>query len=137
MLLDSTSPLLCFHFTLIYNIPSAQTPITCPHSNDTTLFPSLSGHFGFGMRICPNYCRTRVDSDGLTVAKIATKMIAIVRIRYIKYAHYTLYRSFLPIYVIAIIRSLSFSFVDDFEGNANISVAIKFSSTVVRKHCSV
>ena len=58
-------------------------------------------------------------------------MIAIIEICYRNYAHYTLYRSCLPIYGIAIIRSLSFSFPDDFEGTANISVAIKSGSTVV------
>ena len=41
------------------------------------------------------------------------------------YAHHTLYRSCLPIYEIAIIL-----FLDDFEGNANGSVAIKSSFTV-------
>ena len=57
-------------------------------------------------------------------------MIAITGIRYRKYTHYTLYRSCLPIYGIAIIRSRSFLFLDDFEGSDNISVAIKSSSTV-------
>ena len=37
-------------------------------------------------------------------------------------------------YGIAIIRLLSFLFLDDFEGNTNISVAIKSSSTVYCKH---
>ena len=41
-----------------------------------------------------------------------------------------MYRSCLPIYGIAIVRSLSFLFLDDFEGNANISVAIKSLSAV-------
>ena len=36
-----------------------------------------------------------------------------------------------PIYGTAIIRSLSFLFLDDFEGNANISVAIESGSTVI------
>ena len=57
-------------------------------------------------------------------------MIAIIGIRYRNYAHYTLYWSCLLIYGIAIIRSLSFLFLDGFEGNANISVAIKSGSTV-------
>ena len=57
-------------------------------------------------------------------------MITIVRIRYRNYAHYTLDRSFPPIYGIATVRSLSFLLLDDFEGNANISVAIKSGSTV-------
>ena len=52
-------------------------------------------------------------------------MIAIVGICYINYAHYSLYRSCLPIYGIAIVRLLLFLFLDDFEGNANIRVAIK------------
>ena len=47
------------------------------------------------------------------------------------YTHYTLYRSCLFIDRIAIIRSLSFLFLDDFEGNANIPVAIKSISTVL------
>ena len=49
-------------------------------------------------------------------------MIAIVGIRYRK--------SCLPIYGIAITRSQWFLFLDDFEGNANISVAIKTGSPV-------
>ena len=55
-------------------------------------------------------------------------MITIVGIPYRNYAHYTLYRSCLPIYGIAIVRLLSILFLDGFEGNANISVAIKFGS---------
>ena len=57
-------------------------------------------------------------------------MIAIVGIHYRNYTQYGLHRSCLPIYGIAIISSLSFLFLDDFEGNANISVAIKSGSTV-------
>ena len=57
-------------------------------------------------------------------------MIAIVGIRYRNYTHYTLYRSRLPIYGISIVRSLSSLLLDDFEGNASISVAIKSGSTV-------
>ena len=57
--------------------------------------------------------------------KIATKMIAIIGICYRSYGHYTLYRSCLPIYGIAIVRSLSFLFPDDYVGHANISVVIK------------
>ena len=57
-------------------------------------------------------------------------MIAIVGIRYRNYTHYTLYRSCLPIYGIAIVISLSFLFLDNFEGNTAISVAIRSSSTV-------
>ena len=48
----------------------------------------------------------------------------------IKYPHYTLYRTRLPIYGIDIVRSQSFLSFDDFEGNANISVTIKSDSTV-------
>ena len=66
------------------------------------------------------YCRTGFDSYGLTAAKIA-----IVGILYRNYAHYTLYRSCLPLYGITIVRSLWFWFLDEFEGKANISVAIK------------
>ena len=61
-------------------------------------------------------------------------MIAIVRIRYRNYTHYTLYRSCLPIYGIAFVRMLSFAFLDGFEGNANISAAIKSGSTVGYHH---
>ena len=56
-------------------------------------------------------------------------MITIVRI---SYRNYTFYRSCLPIYGIAIVRSLSFLFLDDFKGNANISIAIKSCSTVLQ-----
>ena len=44
--------------------------------------------------------------------------------------NYTLYRSCLLIYGIAIVRWLSFLFLDDFEGHADVSVAIKSDSTV-------
>ena len=57
-------------------------------------------------------------------------MITIVGIRYRNYAHYTLYRSYLPIYEIAVVKLLSVLFLDDFEQNVNISVAIKSVSTV-------
>ena len=57
-------------------------------------------------------------------------MIAIVGFRYRNYPHSILYRSCLPIYGIAIVRLLSFLFIDDFERIANISVAIKPGSTV-------
>mgnify|MGYP001791910123 CR=1 FL=1 len=57
-------------------------------------------------------------------------MIAVIGIRYRYHAHHILYRSCLPIYGIAIIRSPSFLFLDDLEGKANISVAIKSGSTV-------
>ena len=59
-------------------------------------------------------------------------MIAIVGVRYRNYTHFTLYRSCLPIYGIAIVRSLSFLFLGDFEGNTNISVAIKSGSKVCK-----
>ena len=49
----------------------------------------------------------------------------------IRNSHYRSYRSCLPIYGIAIVRSLSFLFIDDFEENANISVAIKSGFTVL------
>ena len=48
-------------------------------------------------------------------------MIAIIGIRYRIYTNYTFYRSCLPNYGI----------LDDFGGNANISVAIKSGSTVL------
>ena len=65
-------------------------------------------------------------------------MIAIVGIRYRDYTHYTLYRSCLLIHVIAIVRS--FLFLDDFEGDANISVAIKSGfkvSVLYSTYCSM
>ena len=40
------------------------------------------------------------------------------------------YMNFLPICGIAIVRSLLFRFLDNYEGNANISVPIRSSSTV-------
>ena len=57
--------------------------------------------------------------------------MAIVGIRYRNYASYTLCRSCLLIYVVAIVRSLSFLFLEDFEGNANIFFTIKFGSIVI------
>mgnify|MGYP001793208756 CR=1 FL=1 len=57
----------------------------------------------------------------------------IVGIHYINYTHSALYRSRLSIYGIPIIRSLSFLFLDDFEGNSNISVAITSGSTVLKR----
>ena len=83
------------------------------------------------------YCSTGFDSDSLTAAKIATKMVTIVGIRYRNYTHYTLYKSCLPIYEIAIIRSLSSLFLDDFEGNTNITVAIKSGATVVENTSNI
>ena len=67
------------------------------------------------------YCRTYICTA------MRTKIIAIVGICHRSYTHYTLYKSCLPICGIVIIRLLSFLFFDDFEGNANISVAIKSS----------
>ena len=58
-------------------------------------------------------------------------MITIIGVRYRNYTHYTLYRSCLPIHGVVIVRSLSFLFLDDFEGNTNISVAIKSGSTIL------
>ena len=52
------------------------------------------------------------------------------------YASYNLYRSCLPIYGIAAVSLLSFLFIDDFERNANISVAIKSGSTVCHVFCT-
>ena len=60
-------------------------------------------------------------------------MIAIVGILYRDYTHYTLYRSCLLIHRIAIIRSLSFLSINDFEGNTNICVAIKSGSTAINQ----
>ena len=54
-------------------------------------------------------------------------------IRYRNYVYYTLYRSCLLIYAVAIVRLLSFLFIDDFEGDANIYVAIKSGSTVAEE----
>ena len=61
-------------------------------------------------------------------------MIAIIGICYRNYTHHTLYRSCLLIYGIAIIRLLSFLVLDDFEGNANISIAIKLLSNQVLQY---
>ena len=58
--------------------------------------------------------------------------MAIIVICYRNDDHYTLCRSCLLIYGIAIIRSLPFLFLDDFEGNVNISVTIKSGSTVCK-----
>ena len=66
------------------------------------------------------YCRTGFDSDGLMATKIATK-----NSRYRKYNSLGLYRSCLLNY-----GTQSFLFLDDFEGNAKDSVAIKPGSTV-------
>ena len=51
-------------------------------------------------------------------------LIATIRLLYRNYAHYALCRSCLLICGIAIVRLLSVLFHDDFEENANISVAI-------------
>ena len=59
-------------------------------------------------------------------------MIAIIGFRYRKYTHYTLYGSCLPVYGIAIIRSLLFLFLAHFHECANICVAVKSGSTVYR-----
>ena len=86
---------------------------------------------GFTAEVAPvETGRTGFDSDGLTTVKTAPKNDCHHGIRYGNYTDYTLYRSCLPIYGITIIRSQSFLFLDDFEGNANISVAIKSCSTV-------
>ena len=53
------------------------------------------------------------------------KIIAIIGIHYRNYTHYTIYSSCLLLYGIAIVGSLSLYFLDDFEENANISVATK------------
>ena len=50
------------------------------------------------------YCRAGFDSDGQMAAKIA--MIAIIGISCTNCAHYNLHRSCLPIYGMAIVRSL-------------------------------
>ena len=77
--------------------------------------------------IIPQLHTVEPDSNSLTATKIATENDWCHWICYRNYTHFTLCRSCLPIYRIAIARSLSF---DDFEGNANISVAIKSDSTV-------
>ena len=76
----------------------------------------------------PHLCSVEPDLIVMT-PKIATKNDGYRGIINKNYAHYTLYRSCLPIYEIAIVRSLSFLFVD-FEERAKISVAIKSGSTV-------
>ena len=57
-------------------------------------------------------------------------IIAIIRLCYENEAHYTLYRSCLPIFGITI-KSLSFLFLDEFEEHTNISVPFKSNSTVL------
>ena len=56
-------------------------------------------------------------------------MIAIIGIRYRTYVPYKLYELSAHLWD-PIVRPLSFLFLDDFEGNANISAAIKSGSTV-------
>ena len=102
----------CFFFVLIY------------HQVNNSQYRNRHRKAG-GITPIIAYCRTGFNSAGL----MAMKMIAIVGIGYRNCTHYTLYRSCLLIYGIAIIRLLSFLFLDDFEGNANISVTIKSSST--------
>ena len=57
-------------------------------------------------------------------------MIAIIGICRRNYTHYTLYRSCLPFYRIAIVRSLLFLCLAHCHESANISVAIESGSTV-------
>mgnify|MGYP001795255578 CR=1 FL=1 len=59
------------------------------------------------------YCRTGFDSNILTAAE----MISIDWIHYSKNTDYMLYRRYLPIYGMAIVKSLSFILLDDYEGN--------------------
>ena len=66
-----------------------------------------------GLYLATAYCRTEFDSDSLTAAKLGTKIIVIIRIRYRNYTHHNLYRSCLLIYEIAIVRSLSSLLLDD------------------------
>ena len=61
-------------------------------------------------------------------------MIAILGIHYRIYTHYALHRRCLFIYGIAVVRSLSFLFLDDFERNANIFLAVKSGSTLDLMH---
>ena len=58
------------------------------------------------------------------------RIIAIIRLPYRNSIHYTLHRSCLLICERATVRSPSFRFLEEFEGNANISVAIKSNSIV-------
>ena len=75
-------------------------------------------------------CKTRFDSDSLMAAKIATKNDRFCWNLLYKLHHYTSYRSCLSIYGITIVKLLSFLFLGDFEGDANISAAVKFGFTV-------
>ena len=59
-------------------------------------------------------------------------MTAIIGICNRNQTHHNLYRSYLPIYCTAIVRQLSYLSIDDFEGNANISVAMGPDSPVCR-----
>ena len=72
-------------------------------------------------------CRTGFDSSSSDQL-----IIAFIRLRYRNYTKpYSLYRSCLPIHTIANVTSLSFSFLDEFEENTSISVAIGSNATIL------
>ena len=72
----------------------------------------------------PN-CRTEVDNRCFNIAKVATTNH---RYRYERYTHYSLYRSCLLTCGVAIVRLLSFWFLEEFERNANILQLHTFQS---------
>ena len=81
--------------------------------------------------VAVGYCRTGFDSDSLTAAKIATE-----NDRY----RWNSLKKIMPIihYIEVVFPFMgSLSFLFDFEGNANISVAIKSGSTVPKTSSSV
>ena len=95
---------------------------SCPHLSriDCSIYSVLETH----VSILPSYsslhvlmagrntssCRTRFDDDDLTAAKMAT-CIAIIRLHHRNHTHPNLYRSCLPIFVIAIVKSVLFYFL--------------------------
>ena len=124
---------LCMHHCLILTAirlqflplpPAIETPPSIGVVSSHGFLRSLSSWFleanakrfiCYQMQFWFYSTRLGFDSNCLTAAKIATKMIVIIGIRCRNYTHYTLCRSCLPIYGIAIVRSLSFSFVNDFK----------------------
>ena len=64
-------------------------------------------------------------------------IMAIITLRYGNYTYYTVYRSRLLIFGISCVILLSCLFLDEFEGTANISVAIEPGSTVSPGRCTL
>ena len=66
-----------------------------------------------------------VEPDLIAMANNSGEKLSLAAIAEIqcRHASYNIYRSCLLIYGIAIVRSLSFLFLVDFKGNANINIA--------------